>query len=76
MASGYEQEQAELNQELESITAKISEMDMRDTYVKEFITKANEYIEMPKLTPELLRTFVRRIEVFEKKKNTLEPAVT
>lgn len=35
-------------------------------YVKEFISKAKEYIELPKLTPELLRTFIRRIEVFEK----------
>lgn len=66
MASGYEQEQEELTQELKAITDKISEMDMRDIYVKEFISKAKEYIEMPKLTPELLRTFIRRIEVFEK----------
>lgn len=28
--------------------------------------KAKEYLEMPKLTPELLRVFVRRIEVYEK----------
>ena len=66
MASGYEQEQEELTQELKAITDKISEMDMRDIYVKEFISKAKEYIEMSKLTPELLRTFIRRIEVFEK----------
>ena len=66
MASDYEQEQEELTQELKSITDKISEMDMRDIYVKEFISKEKEYIEMPKLIPELLRTFIRRIEVFEK----------
>lgn len=35
MASDYEQEQEELTQELKSITDKISEMDMRDIYVKE-----------------------------------------
>ena len=34
MASDYEQEQEELTQELKSITDKISEMDMRDIYVK------------------------------------------
>ncbi len=28
--------------------------------------KAKSYIEMPKLTPELLRVFVRRIEEYEK----------
>ena len=41
-------------------------MDLREMYVKEFIAKAKTYIEMPELTPELLRVFIRRIEVFEK----------
>jgi hypothetical protein len=66
MASGYEQEQQELKQELASLTGKISEMDMREIYIREFMQKAREHIEMPELTPELLRVFVRRIEVFEK----------
>ena len=66
MASGYEQEQAELKQELESITARISEMDLREQYVREFMENAKAYIEMPKLTPELLRVFIRCIEVYEK----------
>ncbi len=35
-------------------------------YITEFIEKAKQYIEMPKLTPELLRVFIRKIEVFEK----------
>ncbi len=30
------------------------------------IAKAKTYIEMPELTPELLRVFIRRIEVYEK----------
>ena len=66
MAGGYEQEQAELRQELQSITERISEMDMRKKCIQEFMNKAKEYIEMPKLTPELLRVFIRRIEVYEK----------
>ena len=41
-------------------------MDMRDSCIREFIAKAKQYIEMPKLTPELLRVFIRKIEVFEK----------
>ena len=57
MVSRYEREQTELNQELESIKVRIREMDMR-----EFMDKAKEYIEMPKLTPELLRVFIRKIE--------------
>lgn len=66
MASGYEQEQTELRQRRKSITEQISELDMREKCIQEFISKAKEYIEMPKLTPELLRVFVRRIEVYEK----------
>ena len=66
MASCYEQEQAELKQELESITEQINKMDLREMYAREFIEKAKTYIEMPKLTPELLRVFIRSIEVYEK----------
>lgn len=66
MASGYEQEQAELKQELQFITKRIDEMGMREMCIREFIAKAKEYLEMPKLTPELLRVFIRRIEVYEK----------
>ncbi len=66
MASGYEQEQAELRQELTSITERINKLDMREKCIKKFMEKAKFYIEMPKLTPELLRVFIRRIEVYEK----------
>ena len=66
MAGGYEQEQAELRQELQSITERISKMDMREKCIQEFMDKAKSYIEMPKLTPELLRMFIRRSEVYEK----------
>lgn len=66
MANGYEQEQAEFRQRLKSITEQISELDMREKCIQEFISKAKAYIEMPELTPELLRVFIRRIEVYEK----------
>ena len=66
MANGYEQEQMELKQNLASITERISELDMREKCIQEFMDKAKEYLEMPKLTPELLRVFIRRIEVYEK----------
>ncbi len=56
----------ELKQNLKSISKQIGEMDMREKCIQEFISKAKEYIEMPKLTPELLRVFIRRIEVYEK----------
>ncbi len=66
MASGYEQEQSELKLELSAISTKIDELDMQETCVREFVEHAKQYIEMPKLTPELLRVFIRRIDVYEK----------
>ena len=66
MANSYEQEQTELKQELQSINDRISEMDMTETCIRDFIEKAKQYIEMPKLTPELLRIFIRKIVVHEK----------
>ena len=66
MAVGYETEQAELKQELASITKKMNEMDMREMCIREFIEQAKAYVEMEKLTPELLRVFIRKIQVFEK----------
>ncbi len=66
MAGDYEQEQASLCEELQALNEQMTELDMREHYVNEFIAKAKEYIEMPKLTPELLRVFIRKIEVMEK----------
>ncbi len=34
--------------------------------IKDFIEKAKEYVEMPKLTAELLHTFIQRVNVYEK----------
>ena len=44
----------------------MSELNLQEQYIRRFIEQAREYIEMPKLTAELLRVFIRRIEVFEK----------
>ena len=66
MAGSYEQEQAESKLELESISEQISEMNLREKYVRDFMENARTYIEMPKLTPELLRVFIHRIDVYEK----------
>ena len=55
-----------LKQELASITERIDEMDMREQCIREFMDKAKECLEMPKLTPELLRVFVKKILVYEK----------
>ena len=66
LAGGYEKEQADLRQELEQLAKKLEEMDTQEVCIREFMENAKQYIEMPRLTPEIMRTFIRRIEVFEK----------
>ena len=52
--------------QLESISEKIAEMDMREICIKKFIAKAKEYVDMDKLTPDIIRAFILRIDVYEK----------
>ena len=66
LAAGYESEQNELREKLVKLERKAAELDLQEQYILKFIEQAREYIEMPKLTAELLRVFIRRIEVFEK----------
>lgn len=66
MSGSYEQEQMELRQELESLAIKIQEIDMQEKYIKEFIQQAKAYVNPTKITPEMLRVFIRRIEIYEK----------
>ena len=42
------------------------QLDLQDKYVKEFIAKAKEYVNIEKLTPEILRAFIKQIDVYEK----------
>ena len=50
MANVYEQEQAEKKRELQELAERISEVDMRDKCIQEFIRNAKQYIEITKLT--------------------------
>lgn len=59
MSGGYEQE-------LKTITKHIDQMDMREMCIREFVDKAKSYMEMSKLTSELLRIFIHRIDVYKK----------
>lgn len=68
LALGYESEQTELREKLAALENRMVELELQDKYIREFVERAKEYIEMPKLTAELLRVFIRRIEVFEKPK--------
>lgn len=66
LAAGYEKEQSNLKSKLAELDSQLDDMNLREKCVSDFISKAKQYIDMPKLTPELFRTFIRRIEVYEK----------
>lgn len=66
LAAGYEKEQSELKAELSTLSNQLDNMSLQEKYVLDFIEKAKANIEMKELTPELLRAFISRIEVYEK----------
>lgn len=66
LASGYEEEQAQIRKKLNTLNEKTNEIDMQEKYVKEFIAKAKEYIHIERLTPEIIHAFIKRIDVYEK----------
>lgn len=51
---------------LKVIDSQIANANLREKCIQDFISKAKQYIEMPTLTPELIRVFIKRIEIFEK----------
>lgn len=66
LAADYEKEHADLKTKLEVIDSQIANANLQEKCIQDFIDKAKQYIEMPTLTPELIRVFIKRIEVFEK----------
>ena len=66
LSSGYEQEQAEQKHQLESLTGALNEQDMREKILFDFIENSKKYVDIKILTPEILHTFIRRIELHEK----------
>ena len=66
MVVGYENELAELKQKLTELKNDVSLFSQQQQAIKNFVNKAKKYIDMPELTPELLYTFIQRVEVYEK----------
>ena len=66
LAAGYEKEQSELKAELAELSNQLDNMSLQEKYVLDFIEKAKANIEMKEVTPELLKAFISRIEVYEK----------
>lgn len=66
MVVGYENEMAELKRKLTELNNDLTLYSQQQQAIKDFIAKAKEYLEMPKLTAELLHTFIQRVDVYEK----------
>ena len=66
LAAGYEKEQSELKTEISELSNQLDNMSLQEKYVLDFIEKAKANIDMKEITPELLRAFISRIEVYEK----------
>lgn len=66
LSADYEQEKADIQTKLKELENEIDATELREKCLKEFVENAKKYVEMPELTPELLRIFIRRIEVYEK----------
>lgn len=67
LSTDYEQEKADIQTKLTELENEIDATEVREKCLNEFVDNAKKYVEMPELTPELLRVFIRRIEVYEKK---------
>ena len=66
LSANFEKEQSELKAKLNALDSQLDEMKVREKRVKEFINNAKQYTEIRKLTPEILKSFIARIEVYEK----------
>lgn len=68
LSDGYEAEQKQLEQEIEMLTAEVSEADTEVTNVAKLIAVTKKYTRIDELTPEILNAFVDKIVVHERVK--------
>lgn len=68
LSNEYLAEQKQIQEELPKLKNRQQELRESISNVARFIDKAKQYTEIAELTPEILRTFVRRIEVGERDK--------
>ena len=68
LSDGYEAEQEQLKQEIEALTAEVSEADTEATNVAKLIAVTKKYTRIDELTPEILNAFVDKIIVHEREK--------
>lgn len=63
LSEGYEQEQAELKQSIEGLSAVVHAAQMQAVNVQSFLKIVRKYTQPTELTPALLREFVEKIVV-------------
>jgi len=68
LSDGYEAEQEQLKQEIEALTAEVSEADTEATNVARLIAVTKKYTRINELTPEILTAFVDKIVIHEREK--------
>ena len=66
LSANFEKEQSELKAKLSTLDLQLDKMKVQEKCVRDFINNAKQYTEIRKLTPEILKTFISRIEVYEK----------
>lgn len=63
LSANYENEQAELKQIIEKLSAEISETEEQSDNVERFISKVHKYFDLQELTPSVLNDMVKRVYV-------------
>ena len=63
LSVNYENEQAELKQIIERLSAEISETEEQSDNVERFISKVHKYFDLQELTPSVLNDMVKRVYV-------------
>ena len=68
MSKSYEDEQAQLKQEVETLTKEVAQQEQKADDVERFIAQAHKYVELEELTPYALHELVKAIYIDEPNK--------
>ena len=66
LSQEYTTEQKEIQEQLPAMEVRLQELKDSSTNIARFIENAKRYKEIPKLTAEILRIFIKRVEVGER----------
>jgi DNA invertase Pin-like site-specific DNA recombinase len=68
LASSYEKEQSELKAKMKDLETSLTSITQEDKNLEKFISMMRRYVRIEQLTPEILHSFIDRIEIGEKEK--------